>query len=398
MGDPLLLPSVRYKILVLEYDSPQKSGWGSDLSQMIAQETIGSMRGVQSVGVIHLSQPQERVVLGPEKVASLAGDQQSRVVVWGEFYEAGKSVYLYSHLRIAPDPSFPGSDLRLTAQLAGIAGGQLDVRAGPPTLQVNFAPIAVSSASLSRMRTLSDQTVTLREGPDERAREVGQLRLREPYWLAKVQDGWVLVQSRGSGGWVRHATLGSEKELKDVGALVQFAQGALQYIAGSYKAAEETFSSYLSQHGSKQDSMNRAMAFILLANAQLGGGRALARLTSGEEISYRYAEAAKLLPNSAAPVNYLAVARLTKYQRTEGPVPELRDLEQRLIHVVKSENDRDAIHNLKVLYQASAQRLFLFKPPPPESHEGDPKARYRQSLSQQLRLLSSLENQLSSNP
>ena len=66
--------------------------------------------------------------------------------------------------------------------------------------------------------------------------------------------------------------------------------------------------------------------------------------------------------------------------------------------MVKSENDRDAIHNLKVLYQTAAQRFFLFKPPPPESDEGDPKARYRQSLSQQLRLLSSLENQLSSNP
>jgi hypothetical protein len=385
MGDTALLPAGRHRILILEYDSPQRSLWGRDLARLLSRQTLGSMTGVSGVGVIALHQPARRVLLSPSRVELLARQQRAQVVLWGEFYESPEAVYLHSHLRVVPDAErFGEPDLELVAQVPGSA---VRVSAAPPTLQVDFAPIALSRSLLDRLHPLAETSATLLDRPW--GRPVGTLRLHETYMIRRVRDKWIQVTAGGRAGWIRFDLLGEEDQLTGLEGVVRFAQGLTQYLDGSFGAAEATFAAYLSRNGRGEDNMNLAMARILRANARLrrlGAGASI-----DEEILSDYLGAAKLLPNAASPVNHLAFALLRRHASSRGFVPELRDLEERLIHAIQAQGDLRAVRNLQALYRVAGPKLLLKRP------EDSDKA-YGNAIARQLRLLQNLEKKLSQLP
>jgi hypothetical protein len=233
IGDPIILPGIKHKILVLEYDNPIATTWGKDISQIIAQEILGTMIGIRSVGVVNLHQPEKRIVLIPENIEKIANDQKALIVIWGEFYSDDVNIYIHSHVRIIPSEDFPESGIGLTFMVR--EANFQTMRANPPTHQINFAPIQVSIATLNKLHYFYNQTITVRKEPSEDSDSVGELRPGSTYFVAERKGNWTkIVVSKGVTGWIRHSTLSSLSELREIKAVLKFTQGTLQFIAGSY--------------------------------------------------------------------------------------------------------------------------------------------------------------------
>lgn len=390
IGAENVLPWLENKIVVLEYDSPET--WGQELSQVIAQETLGSIRGVNSIGVINLRQPAERVNLTPEKIEEVAREQEALVVIWGELYQDDTNAYLHTHLRIVPRDTHPESFLRLSLKT-----NLGTISANPPTFQINFIPMKVSLKSIKELQTFYSQSVTIREKPDHNAREKGTLKVGDGYGLISLKGDWtkIIVQKRGVTGWVRHSTLGSQEELTDIRAVICFAHGILQYITGNFKTAEETFFYYLERYGEKQDKMNKALAHILLGNARLRANGYENFLPPEEKISKEYLSAVELLPNNASPANYLAIAKFMRYGIKNYNIPEIRNIEERLIHVIKLENNIDSVRSLRIFYKCvlkAKNENLVFSA---KAFYGPYSDNYTNDISKRIRLLKEIESKLS---
>jgi hypothetical protein len=373
IGDPRLLDAL-YQILVFEYDSPGDAPWGWELAQLMDQEALSTISGLTSVGAVCLGQPAERVLLSRETIAGNAAIQGAAVVIWGEFYEAGDVVYVHSHLRLLPSAAgIPESaGLRETVTVA-----EQEIRAEPPTDQVNFSPVEIPRATLAALHQAYEQSVTLRAEPSPSARPVGELSLRRPYGIAEVRGEWMKVyMAEGPPGWVPYRPLESAAGLKSTRAIVLYAQGALQFYSGAYRAAQRSFEDYLAHYGAGQDPMNLALARIFLGTAMLRSGdpTASAPDSSAER---EYAQAGDLLPSSPAPANYLAVASLRRIEaRAPSPADtvrgagmEIQAVEQRLLHAVKETSDPLAARNLSALYRISLSRPLLWGPGPPSAQQ-----------------------------
>lgn len=368
IGGTKILPNIKHKILVLEFDSPEHSSWGKEISQMLAQEILGTITGVTGAGVVTLRQPAEKILLTADTVAAIARDNNALVVIWGEFYREAQSVFLHAHLRVVPREEIPQSKLGLEFTL--YRGGTLT--ASPPTLQVNFAPIPLPLAALDSLKSLFEQTVVLHEGPSAHSRVVGQLKPGDTYYPTQVQGSWIRITMSGNtSGWIRYATLGSQ-ELLALRGVMLFAQGALQYISGNFTAAEKTIGTYLQKHGSSQDAMNQALARLLLGTARWRANH-WNELPRNEPVSQEYRKAAELLPNSSSPVAYLMIARIaaTMFLGAQERYDAMRDIEERLIHVIQTENDSAAVQNLLTFYTLAEGEGLLSSPSTSSPHYRD---------------------------
>lgn len=371
MGDAIQLQQVRNKVLVLEFDNPPGQAWGRDIANLLAQAVLGSTEGVPSFGVVSLSQPEKRLVLDGPRVDSLAREQRARVTLWGEFLSDREQVYLRIHLRLMSDSDDAFSDLRLTTFREGNM-----LTASPPTRQVNFAPVAIPRALLEQLHTMALGNLTLVAEPREGARAVNALRLRNSYFLAGRRGAWTLVQTKGGPpGWVRLDVLTAADHAPQLAPVIHFAQGALQVMAGNRQAGTATLRRYLDQEASGQDTMNRALANLLLAVASYHGN-------AFEPTERPLLEVARLLPNSAAAANYLAVARL--YEDRKPSRADLEDTERRLIAAVRRDGDPEAIRNLSALYAWTGPRLLL-KDPHTDADQ------YRAAVERQVRGLVALQ-------
>jgi hypothetical protein len=209
------------------------------------------------------------------------------------------------------------------------------------------------------------------------------LQTEDGYEVDNVQDPWMQIRTRqGQAGWVHYGTLEEQKELSELQAVVSFAQGVLQYLAGSFGTAESTISNYLDQWGKKQDKANLALAHILRGNARFNAGGAWAGPASED-----YLEAATLLPHDAAPANYLAIVRLFQYRWTQEYRAEMHDLETRLIRAVQSQNNVETLNNLRIFYKCAAESKFLQRP-------GIDVQPYSDAISKQLALIEEIASKL----
>jgi hypothetical protein len=375
MHDSNLLPDVGYKIAVLEFENPGAK-WGLELSQVLTREIIGSMRGVRSVGVVNLRQDAEHMDLNLSTVTEIAHRQAALIVVWGEFYENGSKVYLHSHLRIVPDDKIAKSPLALSLQT-----GKGEIKAMPPSLLINFAPIELNTSSLKAIQESHSQSAAIHSDPRESAPEIGRLQTEDGFGVENVEGPWMQIRTRqGKAGWVHYGALEEQKELSELQAVVVFAQGVLQYLAGNFGTAESTISNYLGRWGEKQDKANLALAHILSGNARFKAG-------GSGPASEDYLKAAELLPHDAAPANYLAIARLLEYEWAQEYRPEMHDLETRLIRAVQSQNNVETLDNLRVFYKCAAESKFL-------QREGMSVQLYSDAISKQLALIEDIASKL----
>lgn len=377
MRGPEGLPDYRNKIAVLEYENPVGAPWGLELSQVLMREIIGSIRGVSGLGVLNLRQNEDHVELTLPNVMDIARRHRAQVVVWGEFYEGGDKTYFHSHLGIVRLENSGKSSFSLSVQTR-----KGPVTAKPPSLLVNFTPVEFTTSSLKALRESHQQTTIIRSGPKEGAAPVGALETADGFAVEAVEGPWMKIRTTSNrGGWVHYATVENWKELSGLQSVVRFAQGALQYLVGNHEAAQTTMSAYLEGCG-KQDGSNLALAHIILGNARFRGGQN----PSDVRIAQEYLAAADLLPNEAAPVNYLAAIRLRKHGDARDYVPEMRDLEKRLISAAQ-QNNREALGNLRVFYELAADNGFA---KPKELSAED----YSNALGKQLTLVKEIAETL----
>jgi len=405
MHDQGLLPGTRNKVAILEFTNPTGT-WGLELSQILTREMLGSLRGVSSFGVLNLRQDERYVELNPTTATEIAQKQNALAVVWGEFFEAGTKVYLHSHLRIVSDRKIPPEASRLkirdfpprietvpdrsnakpspTPLALAFQTKRGVVKAAPPSLLINFAPIELDTYSLQAIKESHRQTSTIRLQPDADSVQVGTLETRDAFGVENVRGPWMQIQtSRSISGWVNYASLEGRTNLSGLYGLLTFTQGVLQYLSGNFGAAQETISGYLNRPGEEQDKSNLALAHILLGNALFQRNSADSIRAAANE----YLKASELLPNAAAPANYLAVARLKEFQNAAGDVPEMHDLEARLIRAVQAQNDADTLENLRVLYRCAAVSKFLREP---EMNS----ASYSEQIARQIRLVDQVADEL----
>lgn len=355
VNDSNLLPGSRFKFAVVEYESPRESRWGAELSRILTQELIGSVRRIPGVGVVNLEQATNRLSMTLDAVRAIAQRQKAAVVIWGEIFEAGSNLHLHSHLSMFPSVSDTNQSLDLVVETPGGI-----VRAQPPTFLVNFAPIQIPIDSVAELQKMHQEANTLRVEPNPRAAESGQVHPQDTYSVIAIAGPWMKIRlARGISGWVRYANLEFHPKLRDLKSIVLFAQGVMHYFAGNYHDCRETLDGYLKLYGDGQDAINRASAQIVLATAVFKANRFEESVPRNENVSKIYLQAAALLPNQAAPINYVSAVRLKKYAYAEKYAPEMRDLEKRLIQAIQNEGHPDSIENLRVLYRLAASTRFL---------------------------------------
>ncbi|MEJ2637679.1 MAG: hypothetical protein P8184_20630 [Calditrichia bacterium] len=134
-------------------------------------------------------------------------------------------------------------------------------------------------------------------------------------------------------------------------SVVSLSHGIIQFIAGHYSQAQSSFNDYLSHYGIRQNNMNQALVHLLLGNSYLRKGAGYRRTAS------EYEKAKYLLPNNAEPVNYLATVLTVEMMNATlehgrpFPVDMFDEVERNLIRVIKTENNINAIRNLRTFYR-----------------------------------------------
>ena len=361
IGDPELLPGVKHKILILEYDNPIENTWGTDIAQIIAQEMLGSITGVQSFGVINLHKPDSGFEYLPENIIDIAKHQKAAIVIWGEFYKVNNKIYLHSHLKIVPQDSLPESQLKLNYVFYDPEYRSLNpITASPPSLQINFKPIELSINTLNNLKSHYSKTTELRQLRDESLIPIGKLSIGDTYYILEREGDWIKVKPKNKApGWIKYNTTSFESELKDTRGVIKIAQGMMQYIAGSYQISIKSLNEYLNTYAPNQDAMNKAMGHIVLGNAKLRSTGSRDRLPSDENISIEYKKANELLPFNTAATNYLAIIYLAKYLNHPDRDGDMFDLEKRLIQSISFEKNHESIKSLLAVYRLSLDHDLL---------------------------------------
>jgi SH3 domain-containing protein len=378
------------KILILEYENPLGGKEGAQLSQLLGSFALATGTGIKQYAVVSLQQTKDHKDLTDANVKALAEAQHAPVVIWGEFYQQGSRIFVTSHLRYAPELA-PESPLPVPGRTVGKFSWNIselnipdrtEAYASFPSTQVNFSPIEISSANLIALHGVWQKTLTIRAEPSEGSAVQGELSLARPYSIRETINGWTRVSIDNRSGWVRLAALSRLSDFKEMAGVVLYAQGLMLHLTGNATAAAQTFSSYLSKYGAKQDPMNKAIADLVV-------GYSLLKSVGGPESSIAHFRSAReLLPNASAPVNCLALALFAKAAQSSPSENEILALEKDLIHAVQTESDVDAIGNLEILYRLrQAEPVFTKKSP-----------NFMNAREKQLKLLHNLELRVQRDP
>jgi hypothetical protein len=382
--DPEYFPGEPNKVLVLDYESPFGGQEGRQLSNLLGRLLLSTIEGVKGLRVIILDQDEVHVALTDENIGAVMNTQKAELVIWGEFYMQGDRVFVTSHIRYRPIPNYDGRDFLTVGQ---DIGGRLDFPGNPPppvtfsqkaayaalpTSQINFSPIEISKRDLARLEDAWRKSITLHKQPDEGSTVVGELSLRQSHTLIGSMNGWSHIKINDvpeKSGWARLSDVSQVDHFKDLSALVLYTQGLMQFLdiqnhmqdpmlfwSPNWSAIAKTFQTYLEKFSRSQDRMNEAVARILL-------GYSLLELEENPTSSLQQFDRAKtLLPNSASPVNFAALAIFAKTNSSSETTREMQQLERDLIHVIQADNDGDAVRNLKNLYELPhAQDYFGVK-------------------------------------
>ncbi|MEN8224614.1 MAG: hypothetical protein ABFS05_04565 [Bacteroidota bacterium] len=383
IGDKTILKNVKHKILVLEYDNPEDQTWGKDISQMIAQEFLGTMNGVFNMGVVHLEQKEDSLVeYTPENILKISNQQEVLITIWGEFYVEGNDVYVYSHLRIIPREDFPEDAFGISMRLEI---NDSILKAGPATLQVNFKPIKLSIETLERMHDFYNKTIQIRKDPNESAEIKKALKAGDTYYVLKRENDWMkIITKNATSGWIKYQNLAEQHELNEVASVLRLGQGILQYMAGNYAVSTNTLRRYIEENSITQDHMNRCFSHILLGNSMLHHKKYTYNIPDNEQISVQYREALKAFPNNASAVNHLAIVTILKdFYKREDSYESFSAVEKLLIHAIQAENNKNAIRNLEALYIVSRKFGNL--------RHGQDRETYDQLIEERLELLHAIE-------
>jgi hypothetical protein len=338
IGNDRILPQAKYIISVFQFDSPDKTKWGEYLGPMVAQQILGTINGVPSLGVVSLHQKQSKIDLTPENIDKYASQQGAIIAIWGEFYLENENVYLYSHLRIIPNEKIP-------FDYFGVYFGD-SLTARLPTVQINFNPINLSRFSLDSMGSMYSRVIELHEKPSATSKIIDTLKVGNGYSLQEKQGEWTKLKIRnGKMGWVQMQTLQIHDGLNKLIGPVLFAQGLLQYVARNHIAAQKTFTKFLSTSNKSEENMTIALAHLLRGASKLHYSRSEYDST----IFNDFYVASSLISNSA-PANYLATYYNYWSQMGDTVTMLSKLVESKLVSAINYDEDSLAVCNLLYLY------------------------------------------------
>lgn len=370
--EPFVFRDAAVNVVVMPYNDPTEprrplSAAGARLSYLVQVDTLFSIVKFGSVGAVQMAPGPE--CKPPEVWAKLLGEKPGAqttvqpghglVLLWGRLYEEGDSVYVQSYARFTRQGQPETVAVRL---------GDQDFTGRLTTQAIAFPPAKLTIEDLGRLEEEFSRAAIVRPspgaGPGQRF-PVGD-RDMLGYWVTRTQGDWMRIEAMGPGpsGWVParmhlgQATLRSRlPELAFVEGLVGFlrlrqpaALGPLPPdTADLVEAALRGF-----EQGSAGDRANVAKGSDreLWGIVKLQGPKDKVDLRAAHR---QFAEAARLLPQSAAARNLEIISRVAAALQAAEPGFSARAAADELTLALSLDPGNDSIlRNLQSLYRLLA--------------------------------------------
>lgn len=350
------LPRGNVRTLVLEFESPDSTYLGTTIARLIAAELSTSMRDMDGARARVARMQDDKPSLNDAAVEQLALRDRAVLVVWGSYFFDGDSVSVVPHARIVPIAPLTARDFALVYETQQ---GELVARI--PSRQINFSPIVYSRAELDAAYALDVAGVTLRKEADDSSPEIAKATTTQDLTFLSRANGWARVRIDSTvTGWLRlpqPLVKGAERS-NGPSTLVA---GLAQYAAGDYKSAENSFTAYINTAGREQDMFNVGTTRLLIGKARMHAMNASGSLPKDEAVSSEFERAAAALPESASPVEHLAITRLMRFRGSpdDTRIEGLKTSEREMIAALREDPDSVSVNNLRVFYAIAADEKFL---------------------------------------
>ena len=332
---PFVFRDAAVNVVVMPYNDPTEperplSAAGARLSYLLQVDTLFSIVKFGSVGAVQMApgpacKPSEvwAKLLG-EKPGAQATVRPGHglVLVWGRLYEEGESIYVQSYARFVRQ----GQPETVTVRV-----GDKDFTGGITTQAVAFPPAKLTLEDLGRLENEFARAAIVRpspgEGPGIRF-PVGD-RDMLGYWVTRTQGEWMRIEAMGPGpsGWVPARMRLGEATLRDRLPELAFVEGLVGFLRLRQPAALGPLPS---------DAAPLVEAALRRFEERTTGGRADVAKGSDRELwgivrlegprdqvdlhaAHRhFAEAARLLPQSAAARNLEIISRVAAARGGDG--------------------------------------------------------------------------------
>jgi hypothetical protein len=375
------LPRGNVRTLVLEFESPDSTYLGTTIARLIAAELSNSMRDMDGARARVGRMQDDRPSVNEGAVEELALRNRAVLAVWGSYFFDGDSVSVVTHARIVPVAPLTARDFALVYQTQQ---GELVARI--PSRQINFSPVVYSRAELDAAYAADVAGYSVRKEADDASPEVAKVTTSQDLTFLSRGNGWAQVRVDSTvTGWIRvpqPIIKGAERSAGPcllVGGLSQFA-------AGDYKSAENAFLSYINTAGREQDMFNVGTTRLLIGKARIHAMNASGSLPKDEAVSAEFERAAAALPESAAPVEHLAITRLMRFKGSpdDARIEGLKTSEREMITALREDPDSVSVNNLRVFYAIAADEKFL-------KSSGTDESEYIRSLEDQGLILTQVD-------
>jgi hypothetical protein len=381
--EPFVFRDAAVNVVVMPYNDPTEperplSAAGARLSYLLQADTLFSIVKFGSVGAVQMAPGSE--CKAPEVWAKLLGEKPGAratvkpghglVLVWGRLYEEGGSIYVQSYARFTR----LGPPEAVTVRIGGNSfTGRLTTQA------IAFPPAKLTVEDLGRIEEEFSRAAIVRPspgaGPGQRF-PVGDTDMLG-YWVTGTQGDWMRIEAMGPGpsGWVParmhlgEATLRARlPELAFVEGLVGFlrlrqpaALGARPAdTKGLVEAALRGFEQ--ASTGSRAEGA-KGSDRELWGIVHLEGPKAQVDLRAAHR---QFAEAARLLPQSAEARNLEIISRVAAAFDGGGPAFSARATADELTLALSLDpGNASILRNLASLYRLLGGAMEAVSHPPP---------------------------------
>jgi hypothetical protein len=373
--EPFVFRDAAVNVVVMPYNDPTEprrplSAAGARLSYLVQVDTLFSIVKFGSVGAVQMAPGPE--CKPPEVWAKLLGEKPGAqttvqpghglVLVWGRLYEEGDSIYVQSYARFTRQ----GQPETIAARV-----GDEDFAGRLTTQAIAFPPAKLTLEDLRRLEEEFSRAAIVRPspgdaGPGQRF-PVGD-RDMLGYWVTQTQGDWMKIEAMGPGpsGWVParmhmgEATLRARlPELAFVEGLVGFlrlrqpaALGPLPADAASL--VEAALRAFEQASGGNRADVAKGSDRELWGIVKLEGPKEQVDLLAAHR---QFAEAARLLPQSAEARNLEIVSRVAAALQAGEPGFSARAAADELTLALSLDpGNLSILRNLASLYRLLATR------------------------------------------
>lgn len=378
--EPFVFRDAAVNVVVMPYNDPTEperplSAAGARLSYLVQVDTLFSIVKFGSVGAVQMApgpacKPAEvwAKLLG-EKPGAQATVKPGHglVLVWGRLYEEGESIYVQSYARFVRQ----GQPETVTMRL-----GDKDFTGRMTTQAIAFPPSKLTLEDLGRLENEFSRAAIVRpsprEGPGQRF-PVGD-RDMIGYWVTRTQGEWMRIEAMGPGpsGWVPARMHLGQSTLRDRLPELAFVEGLVGFLRLRQPASFGPLPSDSAEL--VETALRRFEGAGGRPDVAKGSGRELwgiVRLTGPRDqvdlqAAHRhFAEAARLLPQSAAARNLEIVSRVAAAVKGSGPRFSARGAADELTLALSLDPANASIlQNLASLYRLVAAPIEAVSLPP----------------------------------